>query len=118
MTVFELIEKQQAGKENTDAWMVGEQLKDICGADPHCADLVEKDLQDKSMNLTACAAKIRAYADRQPRKGNCVCVPPNVAEGIIREFYGLPGAAPKQEQAAARPAPLPEDDGLDLMDFL
>lgn len=29
MTVFEKIEAQQKGYENTSAWMVGEQLKDI-----------------------------------------------------------------------------------------
>ena len=30
MTVFEKIEAQQKGLEDTAIWMVGEQLKDIC----------------------------------------------------------------------------------------
>ena len=34
MTVFEKIEAQQKGKEGTPAWMVGEQLKEICAGDP------------------------------------------------------------------------------------
>ena len=38
MTVFEMIDAQQKGKENTAPWMVGEQLKDICRADPGCAE--------------------------------------------------------------------------------
>lgn len=97
MTVFEKIEAQQKGKENTPAWMVGEQLKDICRSDPHCAELVEQDLENASMSIVEAEKKIKAYADKQKRTGNCVCVPPNVAEKIIREFYGLPeaGAAPE-----------------------
>lgn len=93
-----LITKAQNGLETTDAYMVGQQLKDIC-RDPECAKLVAADLEDPKMGLTFCAAKIRAWADEQHRKnkGHCVCVPPDVAEGIIREFYGLPGKATQEE---------------------
>lgn len=92
MTVFEKIEAQQKGRENTDVWMVGEQLKDICRADPACAAIVAEDLENKAMSIEVAAKKIKEHADTQKRKqkGNCVCVPPNVAEGIIRDFYGLP----------------------------
>lgn len=95
MTVFEKIEVQQKGRENTDVWMVGEQLKDICRNDPSCATIVAEDLENKAMSIEAAAKKIKEYADVQKhkQKGNCVCVPPNVAEGIIREFYGLPSSA-------------------------
>lgn len=94
MTVFEKIEVQQKGRENTDVWMVGEQLKDICRNDPSCATIVVEDLENKAMSIEAAAKKIKEYADSQKskQKGNCVCVPPNVAEGIIRDFYGLPAA--------------------------
>ena len=97
MTVFEKIEAQQKGIENTPAWMVGEQLKNICAGDPHCAEIVSQDLENKGMSIAAAEKKIKACADEQHRKnkGNCACVPPNVAEEIIREFYGLPGAAEK-----------------------
>ena len=109
--------------------MVGEQLKDICAADPHCAELVAQDLENKDMSLEKAAAKIKAYADElhKKQKGNCVCVPPNEAERIIREFYGLPKASGrkltimKQDPfIKPKPAPLaiPENDGLDLFDFL
>lgn len=112
MTVFEKIEAQQKGKENTPAWMVGEQLKDICRSDLHCAELVLQDLENASMSIVEAEKKIRAYADKQKRSGNCVCVPPNVAEKIIREFYGLPevGAAPEPAAPTLRL--------LDLSDLL
>lgn len=119
MTVFEKIEAQQAGKENTGPWMVGEQLKDICRADPHCAEIVSQDLENKAMSLEACEKKIKAKADELHKKNEqrCVCIPPNVAEQVIREFYGLPDA-----QAAAahqEPTPVAESTGfLDLADLL
>ena len=112
MTVFEKIEAQQKGKENTAAWMVGEQLKDICRSDPHCAELVEQDLENASMSISEAEKKIKAYADKQKRTGNCVCVPPNVAEKIIREFYGLPEAS-----SAAIPD-APATGLLDLSDLI
>ncbi len=94
MDVFEMIEAQQKGKENTAPWMVGEQLKDICRREPECAGIVAEDLKNKDMGIDACEKKIKAWADGH-KKGNCAVVPPNVAEGIIREFYGLPGAIPQ-----------------------
>ncbi len=116
MTVFEKIEVQQKGKEETAAWMVGEQLKEICRADPHCADILASDLDNEGMSIDAAERKIKTWADakHQKGKGNCVCVPPNEAEKILRDFYGLPpaGAAPSAE--AVRPAP----EVLDLADFL
>ena len=111
MTVFEKIEAQQKGKENTPAWMVGEQLKDICRSDPHCAEIVEQDLENASMSIVEAEKKIKAYADKQKRTGNCVCVPPNVAEKIIREFYCLPAAESRPEPAA------PQLRLLDLSDM-
>jgi len=112
MTVFEKIEAQQKGKENTAAWMVGEHLQDICRSDPHCADLVAQDLENASMSIVEAEKKIKAYADKQKRTGNCVCVPPNVAEKIIREFYGLP------EAPSAVTPDAPATGLLDLSDLI
>ena len=97
MTVFEKIEAQQKGKENTAEWMVGEQLKDICRREPRAAELVDKDLDVKEMSISECEKKIRAWADSH-KKGNCAVVPPNVAEEIIRKFYGIPEAKAEQPQ--------------------
>lgn len=107
MTVFEMIEAQQQGKKNTAPWMVGEQLKEICKRDPACAEIVAEDVANPDMSLVACEKKIKAWADKQKRSGNCVCVPPNVAEGIIREFYGLPVVEAK--------ASTEEDDAGDIL---
>jgi len=119
MTVYEKIEAQQAGKENTGPWMVGEQLKDICRADHHCAEIVAQDLENKSMSLEACEKKIKAKADeiQKKTKQKCVCIPPNVAEQVIREFYGLPEA--QAAMAVQESAPVADTaDFLDLADLL
>ncbi len=110
-----LIEQQQKGKENTDIWMVGEQLKEICYNEPACAELVEKDLESGSLTLAGAAAKIKAKADeiKKTVKGNCVCIAPNVAEQIIRDYFGLPGCTEKA--VAVQPAPFM---GVDLEDLL
>ena len=121
MTVFEKIEQQQRDCENSPAWMVGQQLKDICAADPHCAEIVSQDLENKGMSLKSAAAKIKSHADElhKKQKGNCVCITPDVAEKIIREFYGLPAAsAPRLSIVKPEPVAAPVDDGLDLFDFL
>ena len=119
MKVFDMIAAQQAGKENTPAWMVGEQLKDICRTDPHCAEIVAKDLEVPEMGLEACEKKIKEKADsiQKQSKMKCVCITPNVAEQIIREFYGLPEA--RVETAEAEPDQVAEKSGfLDLDDLL
>lgn len=118
MTVFEMIEEQQKGKEMTAVWLVGEQLKDICRQEPACAQIVAEDLANQDMSIDKCEKKIKAYADKH-RKGNCAVVPPNVAEDIIREFYGLPkdGGAVLQ-LVPQTPEAQDASDGLSLDDFL
>ena len=116
--VITKIEAQQKGRENTGAWMVGEQLKDICRQDPSCADIVAADLENKDMSLEKAEGKIRAKADelRRTMKGaDCVCVPPNVAEDIIREFYGLPAAGGKPKICSS---PVTDQGMISLEDFL
>ena len=121
MTVFEMIEAQQKGKEDTTVWIVGEQLKDICRADPHCAGIVAQDLENEAMSIDACEKKIKAHADEILRKTKKnVGIGPQVAERIIREFYGLPAAGADSESVAV-PTPVqtaPADDFLDLDAFL
>lgn len=114
MTVFEMIEAQQKGKEDTTVFMVGEQLKDICRADPACAQIVAQDLEQKEMSIEACEKKIKAHADKlaKEKKLRSVGVSPVVAETIIREFYGLPEA-----EAKATPVAEPETQVPDLLDL-
>lgn len=112
MNVFDMISEQQKGKENTAPWMVGEQLKEICRREPLAAELVEKDLAVKEMSLSACEKQIKAWAD-QHKKGNCAVVPPNVAEGIIRKFYGIPERSKESEPTKATR----ETGEKDIIDF-
>lgn len=111
------IEKQQEGRKKDAAWMVGEQLKDICRREAHSAEIVLEDLGNKQMAITEAEKKIAERA-RKNRQGNCGCVTPWEAEEIIREFYGL-GAA-TEDVPADEEDQRPSRDGkiLDLADFL
>ena len=114
MTVFEKIEALQKGIENTAPWMVGEQLKDICRREPDVQELVLKDLEMSGMGLKDCEKQIKAWADKH-KSGSCCCVPPNVAEDIIRKFYGLPEA---DKQDPGKQEPVAAGKVLDLSAFL
>lgn len=121
MSVYEKIEAQRKGKEYTDVWMVGQQLMDIIRQKPSLEEIVDKDLDVKGMGLEDCAKKIKAWADEKHTtiKSRAICVPPDVAEGIIREFYGLPGIEESAAAPASAPAAsAPEEDSLDFSDFL
>ena len=112
MTVFEKIEAQQKGHEDTPVWMVGQQLKEIC-ADPACAAIVAEDLESESMSIQKAEAKLKEYADNlhKQKKSGSICIPPNVAERIIREFYGLPDAQdakPVPEQVEENKTTMPD----------
>ena len=102
MSAFEKITAQQKGKDMTPAWMVGEQMKDMCRMDPRCEELLDKDLDVKEMGLEKAAAKIKEYADKH-KTGNFACVTPIQSDRILREFYGLTGGAPSVSSADSSP---------------
>lgn len=126
MTVYEKIDAQVKGKEYTPVWGVAQQLKDILREDPSLEEIVDKDLDVQGMSLADCEKKIKARADAiHKEKGlKGVCIPPQEAEKIIREFYGLPDAVEQLPQAAGSAAsPLTSagaegaEDVLDLSEF-
>lgn len=107
-----LLEEQQSKVQaRSPQWMVGEQLKDICRQEPHCAELIAQDLENPAMSITEAEKKIKAFADGH-KTGSFSCVPPAEADRILREFYGLPSpeAEPERSGAGAQV--------LDLADFL
>lgn len=105
--VITAIEAQQPEQRNA-VWMVGEQLKDICRADPAAAELLLADLlHNPEMTLAAAEKKIAERA-RKNTVGSCGVVTPAEADEILREFFGL--GAPGQ--------PAPTAKVLDLADFL
>jgi hypothetical protein len=113
---IEMIEQQQKQeKENSAPWFVGEQLKDICKREPHSAELLIHDFTIPDMSLANAEKQIKAWADKN-KTGNCAFVPPPVAEGILRKFYGLQAS----EGMGSIPVPKPSGSGLalDLTDYL
>lgn len=110
--LHQMIEAQQKGQENTPAWMIGEQLKEIAAREPASAELLEQDLANEAMSLKAAAKKLQEYADKHHGSARAFCITPKVAEGILRDFYGLPKAG------EAPAAPAPEEGYIDLSSFL
>ena len=109
-----LIEKQQTKlKEGQAAWVVGEQLKEICRKEEGSAELLSEDLQNESMSIVNAEKKIKEYADKH-KTGNFSFVSPQKAEEILRTFYGLPahGQTRRQEPTAKK------TEIIDIGDFL
>lgn len=106
-----LEEQQSKVQARSPQWMVGEQLKDICRQEPHCADLIAQDLENPAMSITEAEKKLKAFADGH-KTGSFSCVPPVEADRILREFYGLPAPGGEEE------TPSSGAQVLDLADFL
>lgn len=115
MEAIEEIKRLQIGKENSPAWMIGQQLIDMIKADERIAPIIGEDLQNPGMSLEKCAEAMKKRADEihSKTKGNCVCITPAEAEKVIRKFYGLPDPA-----EAAAPEPINQADIISLEDFL
>ena len=111
--------QQKEVKERSPQWMVGEQLKDICRAEPASAELIAQDLTVKEMSIIEAEKKIKAFADKH-KTGNFACVTPMEADRILREFYGLPKKASGETAVIAQvPVPVKKASGvIDLSDFL
>lgn len=89
MRAIELIEAQQKKlDEERVAWIIGEQLKDICRHEPDAAALLEKDLEMPGMSLADAEKKFEDYALKH-KKGRRSCITPKQSDEILREFYGL-----------------------------
>lgn len=101
------LSEQQIGlDENNKIFWIAEQIKDICRESEAIAELVFQDLENKQMSVRAVEKKIEAYA-----KTHGGCTPPQAADKIIRDFYGLP---PKGEV----PATESEPKLIDINDFI
>lgn len=94
----EMIDAQRKGKEDSPVWMVGEQLLDIAAGEPDSLELLKQDLTVPEMSLENAEKQIKAWADKH-KKGSCCCVSPKVADGILREFYGLKSLDEKKSEA-------------------
>ena len=114
--VRRLQEQQAKVKEGTAPWWVARQLMDICRHESASAGLILQDLDREGMSIVEAEKKIEAYADAH-KTGGFACVPPDEADRILREFYGLP--AMEAGASVDQDAPVKQAGGfLDLMDFL
>lgn len=86
---IEMIEKQQGKADSrSHVFFIGEQLKDICRADPSAAELVAQDLENETMGLLVLKRKFDEFAQAN-RKGNQAIITPAEADELIRKFYGI-----------------------------
>ena len=109
--VIKKIEAQQSKlKPGETAFYVGEQLKDICRTVPEQAELILHDLDNPEMSIVKAEEKIAKYASEH-RQGKCGCCPPQEADRILREFYGLASAS------APSAVKTEKSDIIDLADF-
>ena len=107
-----IIDNQRNGKEDSPVWTVGEQLLDMAAESEQNLELLKRDLKVPEMDLVHAEQEIKAWADKQKKVGNCVCVPPKVADGILRKFYGL---GEREEQI---PVHVTDGGYLDISSFL
>lgn len=118
--VEKIREQQEKVSEYSDAFAVGEQLKEIARESEHNAEVILTDLDNANMSISQAALKIKAYADElhKKQKGNCVFVPPAKADEILRTFYGLEAAngqkAPAENHGGKGGS---DDDLIDLDSF-
>lgn len=106
--VLQAIEEQQKKLGDGPAFWVGEQLKDILRETPAAAQIA---LEDFSAGHTVadCEKKIKTYAGQHHG-----CCPPQEADRIIREFFGIAGC----KQAAAPAEKHPARRSINLADFM
>ena len=113
-----LIESQQAGKEDTDVFVVGEQLKDIGAESEHNAEILLQDMALKEMNLVAAAAKLKDYADKNHKNAKCFCITPKKADEILRGFYGIEAREGGQSRTPVSTESAAQSGFIDLESFL
>ena len=96
---------------------VAKQLMDIVGQDEQAAATVLEDLKN-GLSIKGCESKIKAWVDKN-HKGNSGYCPPHIADGIIREYFGLMKAG---TAVPATPQPVvkqkPKGKTIILEDFL
>ena len=121
--VVAAIEEQQKKVDRySPVRAVGNQLKDIIFTSEdihHTAKVVLQDFENAGMSIADCEKKISAFAQKN-RKGNFGFCPPEEADRIIREFYGIPArvvigvdlANGPDFTAEVKPAPKPKKFNL------
>lgn len=110
--VLQAIEEQQKKLGDSPAFWVGEQLKDILRETPAAAQIVMEDFS-AGHTVAECEKKIKEYADKH-RRGSAGFCPPQEADRIIREFFGITGCT----QAAIPAGKRTPRRAINLADFM
>lgn len=103
-----ITELQSKYNENQKHYWIAEQIKDICRENSDNAQHIFNDIDDDKMSIAEIEKKINAYA-----KNHGGCCPPQPADKIIRDFFGLGDATaekPKHTSSA--------DNMINLEDFI
>lgn len=111
--VDEKISEQQKGLENSPAFFVGEQLKGICSASEEIAEIVLTDLENPDMSIANAEKQIKKYADENRKGASSFCVTPDIAEKIIKKFYGIDGIETTPEKLSVE-----DEKNINLEDFI
>lgn len=109
-TVQKQVEKEY---EYSPVRGVARQLMDIIGQDQQAAAIVLEDLKG-GLTVKGCEEEIKKWVDKH-HKGNSGYCPPDIAEGIIRKYFGL---AKADAEPAPAPQPKPKAKIINLEDFL
>ena len=103
------ITSQQKGREGTDVFYAGEQLKEICRGSESMSEIVLTDLSNAAMSIEKAVQGIRDFAKKNQKDRVGFCGPVE-AERILRKFYGLPAPGEAQEPKTAK--------RVNLLDFI
>lgn len=99
-----MINKQlESAKEGSLEYGVGMVLIEICKANPLADELVAQDLTIEAMSLKKCGEKLYEYAKKN-KSGNCYGMIPQIADKLIKEFYGI-----HDKTTAAQPVTAPNN---------
>ena len=112
--IKKITEQQDKLDASSPAFIVGEQLKEMCEKQPSIRELILQDLDVPEMSIQKAADKLKAYADKNHKSAKCFCITPLVSEKILREFYGLPA---REEQVSLSEPVAPNTVHINLEDF-
>ena len=111
--VKKITQQQTKLDASSPAFVVGEQIKEMCEKQPSIRELILQDLDIPEMSIQKVAEKLKEYADKNRKGAKQFCITPLVAEKIIRDFYGLP----EREEQVSLSEPKPDTAHINLEDF-
>ena len=91
----QMMKDAQDGKPAPEIQAIEEKLSELCTTD----EIADKLMAD-GKSLQGAFSAIRTEATKRRGGSNCVCIPPNEAQKIIEDYYGITEA---DKQSGQRP---------------